>query len=95
MHFSTKNIPALQKYSPRERVAQVHLAAKAMPFGRRAIAVALKLLVLIGLFWSLLYIPGLGWKIFALVAAGLLYPLALFPITLNLAAPYLDSPELD
>lgn len=91
MYFSTKNIPELQQYSPRERVAQVHLAAKAMPFGRRAVGVVLKALVLIGLFWSLLYVPGLGWKIFALIAAGLLYPLVLFPITLNLAVPYLPK----
>ncbi|CUS47147.1 MAG: hypothetical protein HLUCCO02_07690 [Idiomarinaceae bacterium HL-53] len=91
MYFSTKNIPELAELSPRERIAAVHEAARNMPFARRALAVTLKALVLIALFWSLLYIPGIGWKLLCLLIAGLLYPLLLFPITLNLARPYLGK----
>jgi len=89
MYFSSKNIEVLAPYSPSERVAIVQEAAKSMPFSRRAVAGTLKLLILIALFWSLLYVPGVAWKVVSLLAAGLLYPLLLMPVTLNLAQPYL------
>ncbi|MCC5855565.1 MAG: hypothetical protein JJU10_07815 [Idiomarina sp.] len=87
--FSSKNIEELQEFSPNERIFIIHQAAKDMPFGRRAVATVLKLILLIALFWSLLYVPGMIWKILSLLAVGLLYPLVLFPVTLTLARPYL------
>lgn len=91
MYFSSKNIQALAPFSPSERVAIVQDAAKSMPFARRAVAGTLKLVILIALFWSLLYVPGIAWKVVSLLAAGLLYPLLLMPVTLNLALPYLPE----
>src|SRR5690554_4799995 len=89
VHFSSKNIDVLQPFGPTERIEIIQGAAKSMPFTRRAIATALKLLILIGLFWALLFVPGIIWKVVSLLAAGLLYPLLLMPVTLNLAKPYL------
>src|SRR5690554_380546 len=91
IYFSSKNIPVLQPFAPTERIAIIQGAAKNMPFARRAVANALKLLILIGLFWSLVYVPGLWWKVFSLLAAGLLYPLLLMPVTINLAMPYFSE----
>lgn len=91
IYFSSKNIKVLEPFSPTERIAIIQGAAKNMPFARRALASGLKLLILIGLFWSLVYVPGVLWKVLSLLAAGLLYPLLLMPVTLNLAMPYLSD----
>lgn len=75
----------------KERILLVHNAAKAMPFARRAYANTLKVIILIAVFWSILYLPSVGLKVLAILFAGLLYPIVLFPVTLNLAAPYLPE----
>ncbi len=91
VYFSSKNIEVLQPFTAAERVEIIQGAAKSMPYGRRAVAVILKLLLLIGLFWALLFVPGIIWKVVSLLAAGLLYPLLLMPVTLNLALPYISD----
>lgn len=91
IYFSSRNIKVLEPFSPTERVAIIQGAAKNMPLARRALANGLKILILIALFWSLVYVPGVLWKVLSLLAAGLLYPLLLMPVTLNLALPYLTD----
>lgn len=91
VYFSTKHIEELQAFSPTERVAIIQGAAKAMPFGRRALANTLKVIILIALFWSLIEVPGILWKVLSLLAAGILYPILLFPVTLTLARPYIGD----
>ncbi|WP_113908216.1 DUF6170 family protein [Aliidiomarina celeris] len=91
VHFSTKHIEELQGFSPTERVAIIQRAAKAMPFGRKAIANILKVLIIVALFWSLIEVPGVLWKVVSLLAAGILYPVLLFPVTLTLARPYIQE----
>ncbi|EGN74665.1 hypothetical protein A28LD_1681 [Idiomarina sp. A28L] len=91
IYFSPRNIPALRSYSALERIHIVSNAAKLMPFGRKAVANVLKVILLVALFWALLYVQGIALKIVALLAVGLLYPLVLQPITTSLAVPYVPE----
>ncbi|RUO19694.1 hypothetical protein CWE08_09720 [Aliidiomarina iranensis] len=91
IYFSTRKIPALRAYPALERLHIAANAAKNMPFGRKAVANILKVLLLVALFWSVLYIQGIALKLIAILALGLLYPLVLQPITLSLAAPYIPD----
>ncbi len=91
IYFSPRNIPALRSYSALERIHIVSNAAKLMPFGRKAVANVLKLILLIALFWSVLYVQGIALKLITLLAIGLLYPLVLQPITISLAVPYIPD----
>lgn len=95
LRFSSKNIAGLESYSLSQRVHLIHLAGKLMPFWRRVFSNTLKVLLLIGVFWSILYLPGVGLKLLAILAAGLLYPLVLYPVTLNLALPYLNEAKTE
>lgn len=91
MFFSLKNIPTLSGYSTLQRVEILQAAARLMPFKRRALANTLKAFVLIALFWPLIYVPGIVWKVTSLFAVVLLYPLLLMPITLNFALPFIPE----
>lgn len=89
IHWSTRTIPELAPFRATQRAVIIRLAAHAMPLPRRYLTNFLKLIVLIALFWQLVSIESWVWRIVALLAAGLLYPLLLHPLTLNLAKPYL------
>ena len=91
IYFSPRSVPALRNYSIFERAQIVSNAASNMPFARKAFSNTLKVLLLIALFWSVLSVPGVAWKIVAIFALGLLYPLVLQPITLSLAVPYIPQ----
>ncbi|RUO32823.1 DUF6170 family protein [Aliidiomarina sanyensis] len=91
IYFSSKTIEALQGYSPTERVAIIHRANQMMPFERKAFGNTLKVIILVALFWSVLYIPGTGWKLLAILLLGLLYRLAVLPVNLTLAVPYIPE----
>ena len=91
IYLSPRHVPALKNYSVMQRAHIVANATAAMPFERKAIANVLKVLLLIALFWSLLSVPGTAWKIIALLAVGLLYPLVLMPVSLSLAVPYIPE----
>lgn len=91
IYFSPSKIKALEGYSTLERAHIVSLAARQMPFERKAVANVLKVILLVAMFWILLDVPGIALKIIALLAVGLLYPLVLQPITLTMAAPYIPE----
>lgn len=91
IYFSSKNITAMHGYSPSERVAIIYRAQQLMPFERKAFGNTLKVIILIGLFWSVLYVPGTGWKLLAIFFLGLLYRVAVLPVNLTLAVPYLPE----
>lgn len=91
IYFSARKVPLLAPYRATQRAVIIQMAARAMPLPRRYLTNTLKLLVLIALFWQLVSVEGWGLRIFALLAAGLLYPLLLHPLTLNLARPYLGE----
>lgn len=90
-YLSPRQVPQLRPFKATERAQIVHLAQQKMPIGRRYVSGGVKLLVLIALFWQLISVQSLGWRITALLAAGLLYPLLLAPLSLNFARPYLDE----
>lgn len=90
-YWSARQVPQLRPFKATERVQIVQIAQQKMPIGRRYLSGGLKLLVLIVLFWQLISLQGWGWRILALLAAGLLYPLLLAPLSLNFALPYLDD----
>ena len=89
IHWSARSIPELAPFRATQRAVIIRMAAHAMPLPRRYLTNLLKLIVLITLFWQLVSIESWAWRIIALLAAGLLYPLLLHPLTLNLAKPYL------
>ena len=91
IHWSARNIPELAPFRATQRAVIIQMAARAMPLPRRYLANALKLVVLSVLFWQLVSIESWAWRIVALLATGLLYPLLLHPLTLNLAKPYLAA----
>lgn len=91
IYWSARKIPELAPFRATQRAVIIQMAARAMPLPRRYLTNTLKLIVLIILFWQLVSIEGWGLRIAALLAAGLLYPLLLHPLTLNLAKPYLSE----
>ncbi|MCC5880428.1 MAG: hypothetical protein JJU03_11105 [Idiomarina sp.] len=95
IYWSARKIPSLAKFRATERAQIIQGAARAMPLPRRFFTNTLKLLVLIVLFWQLVSVEGWTLRILALLAAGLLYPLLLHPLTLNLALPYLPQAAED
>ncbi|MGX5913427.1 DUF6170 family protein [Aliidiomarina sp. Khilg15.8] len=90
-YWSARQVPQLRPFKATERAEIVQLAHQKMPIGRRYLSGAIKLLVLIALFWQLISVQSWAWRIAALLAAGLLYPLLLSPLSLNFARPYLDE----
>lgn len=95
LYWSARKIPELAPFRATERAQIIQRAARSMPLPRRYLTNFLKLLVLIALFWQLVTVQGWGLRILALLAAGLLYPLLLHPLTLNLARPYLAQAAAD
>ncbi|WP_194756930.1 DUF6170 family protein [Aliidiomarina indica] len=91
IYFSSRKIEALQAYSPTERVAIIHRATQMMPFERKAFGNTLKVIILVALFWSVLYVPGTGWKLLAILLLGLLYRVAVLPVNLTLAVPFIPQ----
>lgn len=91
IYWSARKISALAPFRATERAQIIQLAARAMPLPRRYLTNALKLCVLIVLFWQLVTLQGWGLRLLALLAVGLFYPLLLHPLTLNLAIPYLPQ----
>lgn len=91
IYWSARKIPGLADFRATERAQIIQLAARAMPLPRRYLTNTLKLVVLMVLFWQLISIEGWALRIVALVAAGLLYPLLLHPLTMNLALPYIPD----
>lgn len=91
IYFSSRKIEALQRFSTTERIAIIHRASQMMPFERKAFGNTLKVVILVALFWSVLYVPGTGWKLLAILLLGLLYRLAVFPVNLSLAVPYIPA----
>ncbi|MCL4409311.1 MAG: DUF6170 family protein [Gammaproteobacteria bacterium] len=91
IYFSPRKIKALEGFTALERAQIVAMAARDMPFERKALANTLKVILLVAMFWILLDVPGIALKITALIAVGLLYPLVLQPITLTLAIPYIPK----
>lgn len=90
-YWSSRQVPQLRPFKATERAQIVQLAQQKMPIGRRYLSGGVKLLVLIALFWQLISVQSWAWRILALLAAGLLYPLLLAPLSLNFARPYLDE----
>lgn len=91
IHWSARKIPALAPFRATQRAVIIQIAARSMPLPRRYLANALKLVVLSALFWQLVSIESWTLRIIALLVTGLLYPLLLHPLTLNLAKPYLAA----
>lgn len=91
LYWSARKIPELSAFKATERAQIIQLAARSMPLPRRYLTNLLKLIVLITLFWQLVSLESWTLRIVALLAAGLLYPLLLHPLTLNLSRPYLAS----
>ena len=91
IHWSARKIPALAPFRATQRAVIIQIAARSMPLPRRYLTNALKLVVLSVLFWQLVSIESWTLRIIALLATGLLYPLLLHPLTLNLAKPYLPA----
>lgn len=89
IYWSTRSVPELQAFKATDRALIIQLAARSMPLPRRFFTKTLQLLVLIALFWQLLSVESWLWRILALLAAGLFYPLLLHPLRLNLTRPYL------
>lgn len=91
IYWSARKIPCLAPFRATQRALIIQMAARSMPLPRRFFTNTLKLGVLIILFWQLVSLEGWGLRILALLAAGLLYPLLLHPLTLNLSLPYLPA----
>lgn len=91
IYWSARKIPCLAPFRATQRAVIIQMAARSMPLPRRFFTNTLKLAVLIVLFWQLVNLEGWGLRILALLAAGLLYPLLLHPLTLNLSIPYLPA----
>lgn len=91
IYWSARKIPCLAPFRATQRAVIIQMAARSMPLPRRFFTNTLKLGVLIVLFWQLVSLEGWGLRILALLAAGLLYPLLLHPLTLNLSIPYLPA----
>ena len=91
IYWSARKIPGLASFRATERAVIIQMAARLMPVPRRFVTNMLKLGVLIVLFWQLVEVESWGMRILALLLAGLLYPLLLHPLTLNLSRPYLPA----
>ncbi len=91
IYWSARKIPALAPFRAIERAQIIQLAARSMPLPRRYMTNALKLIVLIALFWQLVTLQGWGLRLIALLSVGIFYPLLLHPLTLNLARPYIPQ----
>lgn len=90
LYFSSKNVPQLAPYSFTERAAILAAAQQAMPVPRRLICNLAKLIPICVIFYAIVDVPG-WWKIPALLAAGIGYPLFTQPININMSLPYLDK----
>lgn len=89
LYFSSRSVPQLQSYSFAERAAILAMAQEAMPVPRRLICNLAKLVPICIIFYAIIDVPG-WWKIPALLAAGIGYPLFTQPININMSLPYLD-----
>lgn len=90
LYFSSRRIPQLSNYSFTERAVILSIAQGKMPVPRRLICNMAKLVPICLIFFFIVDVEG-WWKVPALLAAGIGYPLFTQPITLNLSLPYLDS----
>ncbi|RUO26348.1 hypothetical protein CWE09_06460 [Aliidiomarina minuta] len=95
IYWSARRIPELKAFKATDRALIIQLAARSMPLPRRFLTKTLQLVVLIALFWQLISVESWLWRILALLAAGLFYPLLLHPLTLNLSRPYLPQAARD
>ncbi|WP_404402039.1 DUF6170 family protein [Idiomarina seosinensis] len=89
-YLSSRRVPQLKPYSFTERAAILTAAQEAMPVPRRLICNLAKLVPICIIFYAIVDVPG-WWKVPALLAAGVGYPLFTQPITLNMSLPYLDK----
>lgn len=89
-YFSSSKIPQLKPYSFVERAAILAAAQQAMPVPRRLICNLAKLVPICVVFYAIVDVPG-WWKIPALLAAGVGYPLFTQPININMSLPYIDK----
>lgn len=89
-YFSTKKIPQLSGYSFVERAAIMAAAQEAMPVPRRLICNLAKLVPICVVFYAIVDVPG-WWKLPALLAAGIGYPLFTQPININMSLPYIEK----
>ncbi|RUO77079.1 DUF6170 family protein [Idiomarina seosinensis] len=89
-YFSSRRVPQLQPYSFTERAVILGIAQEAMPVPRRLICNLAKLVPICIVFYAIVDVPG-WWKVPALLAAGIGYPLFTQPININMSLPYLDK----
>ena len=90
LYFSSRHIPQLSGYSFTERAMILSMAQQKMPVPRRLICNMAKLVPICLIFFFIVEVEG-WWKIPALLAAGIGYPLFTQPINLNMSLPFLDK----
>ncbi|MCK7458094.1 DUF6170 family protein [Idiomarina aminovorans] len=90
LYFSSRHIPQLSNYSFTERAMILSMAQQKMPVPRRLICNMAKLVPICLIFFFIVEVEG-WWKVPALLAAGIGYPLFTQPINLNMSLPFLDK----
>lgn len=90
LYFSSRKIPQLDSYSFTERAMILSIAQEKMPVPRRLICNLAKLVPICVIFFLVVEVEG-WWKLFALLAAGIGYPLFTQPININMSMPYIDK----